>query len=1564
MAEILGDSTANNLVGSGNGNDSIVGFEGDDTLWVDWNWNIGNNTLDGGTGSDYLYAYSNSNLLRGGDDNDILEVYDWNNTLEGGLGDDTYNLYYASGNTIQDAGGTDILSTGLKLSLNGLAVGEAGLEKQGTSLVIDINQDGVADTSQDLVILDFFNAAGTGAGTGFIEKIDYLDGNEIITPPSSPNIITGTANADNLEGTNANDSMIADAGDDSISSDGSGNDTLLGGDGNDNLIDFGAGHDFLDGGMGNDTLDGGMGSNTLDGGAGDDYLSSNQYYYYSGYSDQDSLFGGDGNDTLLVGSYWLSNTLDGGAGADSLYSSYSDSSLFRGGEDNDILEVYGWNNTLEGGLGDDTYNLYYASGNTIQDAGGTDILQTGLKLSLNGLAVGEAGLEKQGTSLVIDINQDGVADTSQDLVILDFFNAAGTGAGTGFIEKIDYLDGNEIITPPSSPNIITGTANADNLEGTNANDSMIADAGDDSISSDGSGNDTLLGGDGNDNLIDVGVGHDFLDGGMGNDTLDGGMGSDTLDGGGGDDYLSDSEDYYYYSSQDSLFGGDGNDTLVLNYGNYNSTLDGGTGADSLYSSYSDISLLLGGDDDDILEVGYGGNNTLEGGLGDDTLSLIGDGGSGNIFRGGSGSDIYRVRAGYWGQAGVEIDDTEGTDTLIILESQFQNGEIFDPMPVEPISAVDPMPVEPISAVDPMPVEPTPVVPAVPLNPTLVGPALPVEPTPISVDLPVEPTEVTETPMTLSATGLAAGIAGLGRMGTSLVIDTNKDGWADQWSDVSITNFFDAAGTGAGSGFIETVGNLSGEEILAAELPEVTFEQPIWEPPIAIDPLPPEVVDNSDANDPPLVTNPISGQSHDWNENFSLTLEPNTFTDPEGGELTYSATQVSFVDWTDGEWQEQGAGPLPDWLTFDPATLTFSTEDTDRSFFIEIEVTATDPEGAIATDWFRLWSNGIDGIAIDGYIADATAFLDVNRNGALDAEEPNAITTEEGRFTFNIDPRPFDLNNNGRLDPEEGRIVISGGTDTATGLPLATPLVATPDTTTVTMLSNVVSDLVDQGVSKADAETQVKTALGIPAGIDLSNTDPIAATAQNQAGGVQLNSAMVKLQNAVTQMANTISGASSLSVAQSSQTVVGAIADQVKSGATLDLTNASQLQTVLEAAGNKAQVDLGELSESIAQIIAEANERIDTVVANNTGADLNQELARVQSVALGKTSDDLNAAAAGQKAIASVVAANTGNALDTLISNTKLGSEVTDSSDNNPLDIPVAGSESEVNFQPTSSSNLMPVAPAGGGAVAIFSLPTILPSSPETIKLGRPTANATDPGAPTGEAPNQVMGEFYNLSDSDDNIAISQITEAIGLHVRGLSGKDVIQGSEGGDIVNGNQGNDIVKGRAGNDALRGGQGADDVDGESDDDVLNGNQDNDNLFGGDGNDLLRGGKGDDNLFGGNGNDVLCGDMGQDFLTGDGGSDTFVLRSGEAAASTSKTADVILDFNSSEDKIGLTDGVTYQNLTFEAVNFGLGDASAIASVAIKADNKYLGIVQGFTEEDLTASMFVKADDLILFG
>lgn len=1203
----------------------------------------------------------------------------------------------------------------------------------------------------------------------------------------------------------------------------------------------------------------------------------------------DSIVGLEGNDTLFVDWDTGSNTLDGGTGSDSLYAN-SDYSLLQGGDGNDTLVPSGGNNTLDGGLGDDyfdvtqygsasnnllggagndTYNIDYGYGNTIQDTEGTDVLTTGLNLSLNGLAPGDAGLEKQGTSLVIDTDEDGVADPANDLVILDFFDAAGTGAGTGFIETVGYLDGNEILNPPTSPNVITGTADPDTLFGTNADDSIIGDAGDDSIWSDGSGNDTLLGGDGNDTLHDAGAGQDFLDGSAGNDYLYSSGNSDTLDGGIGDDYL----DAWLGLGDRNLIGGDGNDTLIARD---NSTLDGGAGLDSLRADWNN--LLLGGDDndilevygwyntlegglgDDILEVFDGWNNTLEGGSGDDTLSLIVNygGTGGNIFRGGSGSDTYRLEVSPVGE-GVEIDDAEGTaDALIVLDD-------------------------------------------------------------------------TETPVNLSATALAEDTVGLGRVGTSLVIDVSQDGIASQEVDIVITNFFDASGTAAGTGFIETVGNLSGQEILAnaANLPEVEFQAPE-----------PTLPDFPDVNDAPVITNFILLQSHSWNEDYSLTLDADTFTDPEGDVLTYTATQVSFSDWVNNQFE--GEGDLPDWLTFDPATLTFSTQDTDRSFFMEIEVTATDPEGLSATDFFRLWSNGISGIAIDGYISGGTAFFDANRNGTQDDGEPSATTNDQGEFTLNVDFSPVDLNGNGLLDPEEGRIVITGGTDTGTGLPLATPLVATPDATIVTLVSNLVSDLIDNGVAPEEAETQVKTALAIPAAVDLANTDPIAATANNETGGVELNAAMVKLQNAITQMSNTIAGASGSSVAASSQTVVSAIASQIQAGTSLDLTDATQLQTILEAAETEAGTDLGDLPSSVAQVIVEANQRIDTAVANNTGADLNQALAQVQTVALGTTSDDLEAAAAGEKAIADVVAANTGDALDTLISDVA----------------------ADTNNAATGSSTPTSVAPPSAGSVVAFSIPTILPSSPETVQLPRPEANVTGPGEPTGLPPNQVDGDFYNLSDSDDNIVVSQIAEAIGFHIRGLSGNDIIQGSEGADEINGNAGNDIVKGGIGNDVLRGGQGADELDGESGDDVLNGNKDNDNLFGGAGNDLVRGGKGDDNLMGGDGDDVLVGDMGQDFLTGEAGSDTCVLRVGEAAASSLSTADVILDFNSSEDKIGLTDGVEYSNLTFEAVNFGLAGTTAIESVAIKVNSTYLGIVQGVTEDDLTSSMFTAADDLILLG
>jgi serralysin len=248
-------------------------------------------------------------------------------------------------------------------------------------------------------------------------------------------------------------------------------------------------------------------------------------------------------------------------------------------------------------------------------------------------------------------------------------------------------------------------------------------------------------------------------------------------------------------------------------------------------------------------------------------------------------------------------------------------------------------------------------------------------------------------------------------------------------------------------------------------------------------------------------------------------------------------------------------------------------------------------------------------------------------------------------------------------------------------------------------------------------------------------------------------------------------------------------------------------------------------------------------------------------------------------------------------------------------------------------------------------PTPTPTPNTLVSITSPIPNATGDGSPTTAPKNTASGGNYFLSDSAD----TQIpTNAAGLPIFALSGKDNITGREGADSINGMQGADTINGAGGNDSLSGGKESDLIDGGVGNDLIGANNDNDRLMGGDGNDTIRGGKEDDILMGGNGEDVLAGDRGQDMLTGGGGNDTFILAGGLSAAATLISADVIVDFGAG-DKIGLSDGIGFANLTFESVSLKLDGGASVASWAIKSGNNYLVIVQGVSESQLTAIVFV---------
>lgn len=118
------------------------------------------------------------------------------------------------------------------------------------------------------------------------------------------------------------------------------------------------------------------------------------------------------------------------------------------------------------------------------------------------------------------------------------------------------------------------------------------------------------------------------------------------------------------------------------------------------------------------------------------------------------------------------------------------------------------------------------------------------------------------------------------------------------------------------------------------------------------------------NNPPTVANPISDQVINEDVAFSFQFDANTFADADGNPLMYSA-DLAVV------------GGLPPWLSFDPATRTFSGTPVNGDVGNwTIEVTADDGFGGTVTDTFVLTvANTNDAPTILNPIGDQTILED-------------------------------------------------------------------------------------------------------------------------------------------------------------------------------------------------------------------------------------------------------------------------------------------------------------------------------------------------------------------------------------------------------------------------------------------------------------------------------------------------------------------------------------------------------------------------------------------------------------
>ena len=174
-------------------------------------------------------------------------------------------------------------------------------------------------------------------------------------------------------------------------------------------------------------------------------------------------------------------------------------------------------------------------------------------------------------------------------------------------------------------------------------------------------------------------------------------------------------------------------------------------------------------------------------------------------------------------------------------------------------------------------------------------------------------------------------------------------------------------------------------------------------------------------------------------------------------------------------------------------------------------------------------------------------------------------------------------------------------------------------------------------------------------------------------------------------------------------------------------------------------------------------------------------------------------------------------------------------------------------------------------------------------------------------------------------------------LNGFDGDDVLETGSGKDNLNAGNGDDTITAGGGNDVITGGSGWDTIDAGSGDDTIDGGADNDVIDAGDGDDRLEGNIGNDTLTGGADKDTLIGGGGDDLLTGNGGNDVFVL-------DLQGGANTIQDFDLTQDTIGLSDDIIFNELTINGSDESL----------ITYQGQNIGIIANISATSLSAENF----------
>ncbi|MBN3113516.1 putative Ig domain-containing protein, partial [Pectobacterium brasiliense] len=211
---------------------------------------------------------------------------------------------------------------------------------------------------------------------------------------------------------------------------------------------------------------------------------------------------------------------------------------------------------------------------------------------------------------------------------------------------------------------------------------------------------------------------------------------------------------------------------------------------------------------------------------------------------------------------------------------------------------------------------------------------------------------------------------------------------------------------------------------------------------------------TNVNDAPVVATPIPAQSVAQDGGFNFTVPAGTFSDPDGDTLTLSATLA------DGS-------PLPGWITFNPATGTFSgTPGNGDVGTLVIRVTATDGSNTSISTSFGL------------------TVTNVNDAPVVGTPIPPQSVAQDGGFNFTVPAGTFS-------DPDGDTLTLSA--TLADGSPLPGWITFNPATGTFsgTPGNGDVGTLVIRVTATDGSNTSISTSFGLT--VTNVNDAPVVAT---------------------------------------------------------------------------------------------------------------------------------------------------------------------------------------------------------------------------------------------------------------------------------------------------------------------------------------------------------------------------------------------------------------------------------------------------------------------------------------